>query len=237
MKSNLELSQLKYVLCVLVFVSAVIVSCVAIFLYVDSGLYSYDFCFKTECVKKLFSTFSLLPDLIDFLMKIFVAIATILGVIYAFESYQNSASTSRLNVYLLHLNTFKEYLLKEVEKEPRLNSKSINVIKWYNLAFPKSRNGSLEVGAEYISMISDVILVVEESNRRIAGKEPGKLFDYKNHQEQIILKFRAFGINIQRMPKNDFFETELEVISLVNKINRDFCMGSELPILVHTKFR
>ncbi|MCT8865088.1 retron Ec48 family effector membrane protein [Shewanella xiamenensis] len=236
MNNKNEMSILILVLKILAWVGGITTSLIAIFYYLDSGYYGQDLCFETKCVKAFFNIFYSIPEFVDFYLKIVVAVITILGVFYALSNYLNSTTTSRLNVHLLHLNTFKDYVVSEVNKELRLNSKSIDVLKWYNLAFPKSRDGSLKIGEEYISNIKSIINEINSSNDIYQGNKLVE-FQYNKHQSNIKLSLLSIGIMIDRMPKKDFFEVENEVFKLINKVNKELCNVSADLIVPMTKYR
>ena len=236
MNSSVELHKLKKILVMTLFSSLGLITFFSLFLYIDSGLFNADFCFSTSCFKRFFSIFHGVPTLVDFLIKIFIGLATVLGVIYALDNYLNSASTSRTNVYLSHLKIFNDYVLNEFKNDTRISIKGIDTLKWYNLAFPHSRDGSLVVGKDYKDFIAEIRRVIEISNSKITGKI-AIAFDYKNHQSQMIPNFKKIGVNIQRLPKNDFFEVESVVFSIINKVNKELCMDDSISRLIETKFK
>ncbi|WP_351189344.1 retron Ec48 family effector membrane protein [Shewanella sp. TB4-MNA-CIBAN-0142] len=203
--------------------SAVLIIAVVLFDYFDSGMYSDDLCTNTKCFKDFFSTFSGFVPLFSFLLDTLLSIVTILGVAAALKNYLNTTSTARLNVHLMHLNTFKEYILLELEVEPRISKKSVDILKWYNVAFPDSRNGSLLVGCEYISLIGEIKDDISLSNNIFTGGNIS-VFKYNEHQSRIILTLSNLGVYVSRMPKKDFFEIESEIFSLINKVNKELCL-------------
>lgn len=236
MKINPESKKLKAILLVALIVSFVLIFLYTVFLYVDSGLASRNFCFETSCVRRFFSVFDTVPALTDFLIKIFIGLATVLGVVYALDNYLNAASTSRTSVYLSHLKIFNEYVSNEVKSDSRISLKAIDTLKWYNLAFPYSRDGSLVVGQDYKNLIAEIRHMIEISNSKITGKV-AIAFDYKIHQSLMIPSLKNLGINVQRLPKNDFFEVESIVISIINKVNKELCRDSSIPRLIETNFK
>ncbi|WP_282109142.1 retron Ec48 family effector membrane protein [Shewanella algicola] len=216
--SSLFLIILSY--CVL---SVFLIVFTMLFDYLDSGVYHAKLCLNTKCVKEFFNSFSGVIPLFSFLLNTLLAIVTIFGVTAALKNYLNTTSTARLNVHLIHLNTFKDYIHLELEMEPRISKKSVDILKWYNIAFPKSRDGSLLVGDAYISLIDKIKNEIGLSNNIFSGGNVS-MFKYKEHQSRIILTLSSLGIHVSRMPKKDFFEIEAEIFNLINKVNKELCL-------------
>ncbi|MFV7785288.1 retron Ec48 family effector membrane protein [Shewanella marisflavi] len=214
-------------------ISVIILLACVIFIIIDSSLYKTNVCFETQCIKRFFTEVKPIVPITEFLMKMLLSMTTIFGIYYALKNYLNTTNTSRISVHLTHMNTFKEYVLAEIENEPRINKKSIDILKWYNSAFPESRKGSLDVGKEYISKINILNAEIEESNNISTGTTI-KAFKYQEHQDRIIKKLAQLGIHVNRMPKKDFFDVEEEIFELINKVNKELCL---LNIEYRLKFR
>ena len=139
-----------------------LVSSVTILIFVlwfkiaNADLFSRNFCSSAECIETFFSALKGMPELIEFLIKALVSWVTVYVVYHALRHYLNSISTSRSNLYLMHLNTFNTFLSSEIENYSRLDIKSFDVFKWYNLAYPEARFGVLEVGTDYKDFISSL---------------------------------------------------------------------------------
>lgn len=212
---------LKYIK-IYLWASLVLVILFVIFLLGKEGLYSLSFCISFQCIDTVFVAIASVISLIELLIKILVASVTIFGVYHALNNYLSSIDASRSNIHLTHLNTFKHYLISEVEAHDRLKIKSFNTFKWYNIAFPLSSKGKLDIGNDYKNWIDDLNSQVENSNNMINGTTP-KGFDYKEHQTRIILVLTKVGIKLPRLPRNDFYELEGEIFHLINKINQEYC--------------
>jgi len=200
----------------------VIVILFIIFLLGKEKLYSQDFCLSYECIDTVLVAISSVVSLIDLSLKILVASVTIFGVYHALNNYLSSIDAARSNIHLTHLNTFKNYLISEVESHDRLKIKSFNIFKWYNTAFPLSNKGKLGIGDSYKKWIDEVNLQVKMSNDIVNGTTP-KRFNYKEHQTRIISVSAKIGIKLPRLPRNDFYELESEIFALINKVNQEFC--------------
>lgn len=206
-------------------------------IFIDSGLMNYDICFTSDCVNSLLKPFDKLPAMVDMLTKVLTAIITVMGVYYALLNYLSTSSTSRTNVYLLHLNTFRDYITTEQAKESRIDKKSIDILKWYNQAFPLASTGNFEIGKLYKENIKAMLKTILESNKKFEG-DILTPHSYKIHQTEIITELKKIGFSIQRLPKNDFFEVENSIIELINKVNQELCREPRnLPNLPFTKFK
>lgn len=214
-----------------ILLSTIIIILAILFNYIDSSTYKASFCFSTSCIARFLSYFQTIGPLFEFLLKTLLSIVTIFGVFAALKNYLNMTNTSRLSVHLTHLNTFKEYVQIEINNEPRIDKKSVDILKWYNLAFPNSRRGSLMVGCDYLLTINNINREISSSNSSSKGTTI-KVFKYNEHQSRIIEKLSLLGIYVSRMPKKDFFEVEEELFDLVNKVNKELCLlGSEHRLL------
>jgi hypothetical protein len=203
-------------------VSFVIVILFLIFLLGKEGLLSQDFCWSFKCFDNALVALSGVGPLIDMLLKILVASVSIFGIYHALNNYLSSIDASRSNIHLSHLNTFKHYLISELEAHDGLKIKSFNTFKWYNMAFPESRDGNLDIGDDYKEWIDEINDKIQISNDIVNGTNP-KGFDYKEHQSRIILVLTKIGIKLPRLPRNDFYELEGEIFYLINKVNQEFC--------------
>ncbi|HBF46184.1 MAG TPA: hypothetical protein DDW91_06790 [Shewanella frigidimarina] len=217
-----EVKDLSRYIKIYLLVSLVIVIFTLIFSLGNEGLYSQEICWTFKCVNNVFIAVSGTVSIIDLLLKILVAFVTVFGVIHALNNYLSSIDASRSNIHLTHLNTFKNYLTSEVDVHNGLKIKNFNTFKWYNIAFPGSNIGKLEIGDDYKKLIDDINHQVKISNDMVSSITP-KGFDYKEHQTRIISVLAKVGIKLPRLPRNDFYELEGEIFYLINKVNQEFC--------------
>lgn len=214
--------SLKKFLVIYALTSVFIILVVTIYeLYID-GMFDRELCLKPVCVANFFNSIKELVSLVDNLLKVGVGVVTIIGVYVALKNYITTVNTSRINIHLSHLNTFKEYLSHEQGNYPRISRNSINMFKIYNLIYPKSRDGDLSVGNAYLDFIGELNGKITQSNDDC--KTGGSAFDYKKHQGEMIKSLGKLGVKMERLPRNDFYLSEGDILSLINKINSEFCM-------------
>lgn len=206
-------------------ISMFLIGLMFIFKLHSTGMLYMDFCFEADCISYFFLEINRLAELADYLLKFAVGLVTIVGVYVALKNYLTTVNTARINIHLSHLTTFKEYLAHEQENYSHVSKNSINVFKLYNLIYPESRDGILNVGKKYVEGINEINLKISESNHMV--RKTGDLFNYKKHQTKIIESLDKVGITIARLPQNDFYTVENDVFDLINKINREFCMLSD----------
>jgi hypothetical protein len=97
-------------------------------------------------------------------------------------------------------------------------------LKWYNLIYPKSRNGILEISNEYYDKIKNINKIIDLSNRISSGSNPiNQGFDHKKHQSEMIVALREIGIKLGRAPRNNFKDAEGVLLSIIDKVNKEFC--------------
>lgn len=217
-----EVNTLSKSLMIYLIISFVLAISIAIFSLGKAGLFSQDICFTYQCIDTFFSELSIVISFIEFALKVLLSSVTIFGVYHALNNYLSSIDASRSNIHLTHLNTFKNYLISEVNSHDRLKIKSFNVFKWYNIAFPVSRNGKLEIGSNYEDWIKELNSEIKVSNDLVQGVTPSG-YDYKKHQGRIIKVLSKIGITCPRLPRNDFYELESEIMALIDKVNLEFC--------------
>ncbi|EDM67836.1 hypothetical protein PE36_17765 [Moritella sp. PE36] len=223
MKSNYsEVKALLNSLKIYLIVSAILTILIAIFSLGKAGLFSQNICFTYQCIDSFFSELTNVISFVDFALKVLVSSVTIFGIYHALNNYLSSIDASRSNIHLTHLNTFKDYLISEVSSHDRLNIKSFNFFKWYNIAFPLSRNGKLDIGVDYENWINELNAEIKISNDLVQGVTASG-YDYKKHQGRMIKVMKKVGINCPRLHRNDFYELEGEVMQLINKVNMEFC--------------
>jgi hypothetical protein len=118
-------------------------------------------------------------------------------------------------------------MASELEVYGRLDAKSFNVFKWYNSSFPNSRNGNLMVSDDYLLLVKEIDAEIKKSNDLNGGVSDSEndecaVFTYQEHQSRIIKVVAKIGVKIPRLPRNDFYEVEGELFSLINKLNTEF---------------
>ncbi|MFM0477379.1 retron Ec48 family effector membrane protein [Paraburkholderia strydomiana] len=196
---------------------------------------SLDFCFTNACVKNWLSyfpdTLSIAKATSDFL----VAIATTGGIVVALMSYISSINNSALTNHIAHYTVFQGFIDNEIKKRNRIHAASVDTFFWYNLIYPNSRNGVVGVSKQYTGVVLSLNKAIEESNARAQHAANGS-FRYKPHQIQMITLLQEFGIQLQQQPRNDFYEIEDQIISLIVVVNNSFCYSEFIAPLAKRKY-
>lgn len=201
---------------------------IAIVTVLDKQLYLENICFNSECVshflKNIDSATSTAKAAIDF----GVAIATMGGIFVALLSYFNSSSNSALTNHIEHLKVFAEYFEAELDKRDRLSRSHFDILLLYGKIFSLSRIGKTTVSNDYKIFLNGVNKIINESNERCSIGTPGG-FSYKEHQRRVRDHMIEVGITIYTAPRNDYFEMEKQLFSLLDRISQSFCPAGELP--------
>lgn len=186
-------------------------------------IFSLDFCLEKSCVERFVGFFDDIPSSINSLVQFLSYVFTIAGVFYALKTYISNLDAIKTNIHLSHLNSFKDYLALEISTfDGVVSIKNFNIYKWYNVAYPNSCAGSLEVSDNYGDVINELNLLIEESNRISSEARRGEKFDYTKHQGDVIKALKKIGINLPRKPRNDFYEMEGNVFDFIQKVNLEF---------------
>ncbi|MFP7605445.1 retron Ec48 family effector membrane protein [Serratia quinivorans] len=222
LKLNLDKELVVFINAILYILAlGVIISILSFVLTIlDEHLYSKDICFSSRCLEFFFSK-------TDGTFKIFQAtawlltlITTIGGVTIAVMTYKAGVKNSNLTNHISHLNMFRDYINAEITKRKFVSTDKVNIYKWYNAIFPKSKQGDVSVSADYRDKINDIKLVIEKANNDIAS--PLVRYSYNNHQRDLISKVSMLGVKISTGPKNEFILVEEQVFELIDCINITF---------------
>ena len=199
------------------------------------GFFSLSLCFHKECVKSVITefehSFTIAKATLDFL----VAVATTGGIIVALLSYLHSSTTAALTNHIAHFSIFQNYVINEVTKRDRISPISVDNLVWYNLIFSTSRSGKTDVSGTYINFVNELNELILKSNDQAIQARDGS-FRYKPHQERIRDQLKKSGIEVSFMPRNDFFEMEGQLFSLIDRVNQSFCYSNSVPILEKRKY-
>ncbi|KAF7765433.1 hypothetical protein PUND_a1109 [Pseudoalteromonas undina] len=226
------LESFKLMIQVYLVAALVILLCVFIHIYKQENFSQMPICLSLECIGSFFEKFKLAVDVFDYLIKALLTGVTIFSFYYALKNYISTTKAAKTTIHLTNLNTFKDYLISESQSMKVLNVKKIDTLKWYNLIYPDSRAGELDISDNYKMLINDINLLIEESNNYFLGESTkATFFDYKNHQTQMIKVLRKIGIELARSPRNNLKEAEKSVFDIINKVNKEFC-GKKGPSLI-----
>lgn len=198
-------------------------------------IYHHSICLANDCVKYWSETFEYPLLIAKATSDLLVAFATAGGIVIALLSYIASVSTSALANHISHYAIFQEYLINEISKRDRISLASIDILSWYNHIFSSSRTGIMTVSKEYFAYIEKLNGQIAASNDQAKKAKDGE-FRYKPHQEKIKYILAETGIVVEFQPRNDFYEIEGQIFSLINGINRSFCYSDAVPTLVQRKY-
>lgn len=209
---------------------------VSIFLITGfSGEFSRPFCLTNGCVKKFLELFDQSFLMLSATLSLLVGITTVGGIIVALMSYLNSVSATALSNHISHYSIFQNYVALEISKRNRIAPASVDVFVWYNLIFSKSRIGKTTISDEYCSVISAINDEILFSNEQAINAMQGS-FRYMPHQKRIIDSVKGLGIELSHQPRNDFYEIEDQVFSLISSLNKSFCYSDKAPMLLMRKY-
>lgn len=200
------------------------------------GFYVRPICLANECVKEYLAKIDQGYTILKAAIDLAVSIATIGGIFVALLSYLSTSSNAALANHIEHLKVFCEYLDAEIKKRDRLSSQNIDSLLLYGKIFSQSRSGKTTVSEDYFDFIGRLNLIIEESNQRSIVGTPGG-FSYRDHQRKIKEHLAAAGIVVYIAPRNDYFEMEEQLFSLLHRVSQSFCPPGSLPNLVPRNYR
>jgi hypothetical protein len=203
--------------------------------FFSNHLLDQRFCIDDDCLHYIKEVWDIPIKLAKSTTEIMVSTATIGGIFIALNSYISNLSNSALANHIAHFSIFNNYLNSEILKHDKIHPQSINILSWYNNIFTLSRNGSTDVSKNYIQFINELNGQIKISNEQASQAKSGS-FRYKDHQKRIIENLKKIEIQLSYLPRNDFFEVEGEIYSLIQKVNSSFCFTLEVPALEVRKY-
>jgi len=233
--NNSAVDRLKYLL---IFIAAIGFGLSLITLVstgLKDGFFSLPLCFHKECMESIITEFKYSFTIAKATLDFMVSIAIIGGIIVSLLSYLNSSSTAALTNHIAHFSIFQNYVINEVVKLDRISPSSVDTLLWYNLIFSTSRNGKTDVSEVYINFVKELNNLITNSNAQAERAHEGS-FRYKPHQERIKPQLKKAGIEVFFSPRNDFFEMEGQLYSLINRVNQSFCYSDAVPVLEERKY-
>lgn len=197
--------------------------------------FTRSFCFSNDCVERFFKIFDQSFLILDATLDVLVGLVTVGGVVVALMSYLNSASATALSNHISHFSIFQSYVASEISKRNRISQSSVDVFVWYNLIFSNSRTGKTSISDQYCDVISALNLEISFSNDQARTAVKGS-FRYMPHQQRIIEALLSLGIVLTHQPRNEFYEIEDQVFSLISSLNNSFCYSDKVPELLKRRY-
>lgn len=189
---------------------------------IDTKLFDKDLCIKSECLNFYYESLPGTFKLLELIGRVFFLICSTSGILIALMNYISSSESSRLSNHLSHISIFTNYIDAEISRFDRLEPKSFDTLRMYNHIFRDSRSGKTTVSEDYKKTINDLNLQIEKSNSKAKKAKEGS-FRYKEHQNEVINIIKNLGVTINFMPRNDFYEVETQLLSLIGTVNLSFC--------------
>jgi len=198
---------------------------------IDNELFSLSLCFNNDCVGYFLNHIKNALGIANSTLGILVSVTTVGGIAIALLNYINSSNTSALSNHIAHFSIFHGYLNSEIKNLSMVSSTSVDILSLYNLIFSKSRGGKTDVSKKYIEFVTSLNDEIIRSNNKAQNAEEGS-FRYKEHQSRMISILINSGVTMTYLPRNDFFEAEGQVFSLIEKVNQSFCYTDSMPVLI-----
>lgn len=202
--------------------------------FAESVFYK-EFCLTNTCVEYGLSLYSQALLVLKETLNLLVTLATIGGIIVALLSYLNSSGATALSNHISHFSIFQSYIANEISKRDRLSASSIDIFLWYNAIFFKSRSGLTTISPEYVFLVEAINDEIKKSNLQSESVVDGS-FRYRPHQERIIQTLKNIGVVLTHQPRNEFYEIEEQILSLIITVNKSFCYSDQVPQIIKRKY-
>lgn len=201
----------------------------------DRNLFLKDFCLSRECVVFYMGAVDQSLLIAKATFDLGVAVATMGGIFVALVSYFNTSGNAALANHIEHLKVFCEYLDSEIKKKDKLSDQLIDSLLLYGFIFNQSRNGRTTVSQEFKDLIAGLNNIIAKSND-ICKAGASKGFDYREHQRRVRDHLAPVGVRLYIAPRNDYFEMEQQLFSLLHRISQSFCAPGSLPTLTPREY-
>lgn len=199
------------------------------------GEFARSICFSNDCVDLFFELFEQSFVILDGTLQLLVGLATIGGIVVALMSYLSGVGATALSNHISHFSIFQEYLASEISKRDRISPSSIDVFVWYNFIFSESRAGKTTISDRYCHAIESISNEIEFSNQQAKTAVQGS-FRYMPHQQRVINAVSVLGITLTHQPRNEFYEIEDQIFSLISSVNESFCYSERIPKLLKRNY-
>lgn len=226
---------LGFTLALVLIIGLGLAAAIAIATIYDEKLHLLSVCLNSNCVNRLAKSIEAALATAKATLDFGVAIATIGGIFVALLSYLSTASNAALTNHIEHLKVFTEYIEAELEKRDRLSRSNFDLLLLYEKIFSQSRNGKTTVSEGYKNFLIALNTIITESNERCSVGTPGG-FSYKDHQRRVREHLIQVGITVYTAPRNDYFEMENQLFSLLHRISQSFCPPGVLPDVCTRKY-
>lgn len=196
----------------------------SVILIILNDLYKQPICFSSECISFVFGKIEPAIQILQAGGWALTLIGTLGGAFIALTSYLNSIKHNAFNNHISHIRLFSDFVNAEIAKHSGISSNKVDVFHWYNIIFPNSSHGDMEVSKDYYRSIDFIALEINTSNNII--KEKANMF-IMDHQKRMLPKISfVFGTNMELLPKNDYIRVESEIFMFIDKVNRTFTSKS-----------
>lgn len=164
-------------------------------------------------------------NLFDGLLK-YLAFSSAIFALYnihiAIKSYKKATSNYNFNNHISNYKSFCDFVSSEIRKCSMLDESKFNFFRWYNLIYPNSQSGDLEISKEYIKCINGIIKITENSN--MTGRaEKRTHFSHIEHQNRMKVALDEMGIKTTVLPRSTYRYVENELIQLIEHVHEAFC--------------
>lgn len=202
-----------------------------------SALFSYELCFEPICIDNFRKAFFPVYNLLSTSLAFVAGLVAVLAAFTAVHTYQLSVKSNVLANHIAHFDMFREYLDGELNKLPRIDKKSVDVLKLFVFIFPRSREGEFTPSDNYVAFIDKIGYLIELTEGKYSGENSEVFYSFKEHQARVRVLLAECGIDVALKPnQTDFFRVEKEVYELLGKINECFCASRRIKSIPKPKY-
>ncbi|MFM5229647.1 retron Ec48 family effector membrane protein [Aeromonas media] len=207
-------------------ISAVVVI-VFLFIFISivvSDLIKLKSCFSSACFEFFFDELEPAFKVLQAGGWLLTLLGTLGGAFLALKNYLDSIKHNAFNNHVNHIRLFSDFVNAELMKHSGISSNMVDVFHWYNVIFPYSAEGKMDVSNEYYHIVDSIALEIYNSNGVVAQNANIYIMEHQERMQSIF--YLIFGIKMGKLPKNDYLRVESEVFSFIDKVNKTFTKES-----------
>lgn len=189
--------------------------------FFTEGIKNKDLCFSNSCFENLYSYYGVSFKIFILSLKASIGLFALGTFGIACKTYANNKNANAFSSHISYLSLFQHYVDFEISKRVGVSRESVDILHWYNVICPSSNVGDLKISRDYFCILKEVEGCIIKSNDEFEGPVK-KHFDYHVHQRRIIEVLKKIGIELEPLPRTNFWAVETEVLSLIEVVNASF---------------
>ena len=179
-------------------------------------LWLRDFCFQSDCVGRFIELTQESYVFVYWSGVISSGIFALVSISLLFHSYISNMKSQNIANNISQYKHFMGYVESLVGRYDQISTESISALDWYRNLYRSPADGDFRISKKYIKKVKDLDELVCRSNAEfVAGGD----YRFRAHQHELIQLVGRLGMEIHPGPRTEFFESERQLVSLINDVH------------------